>query len=98
MLFVAICTDKPGMRETRAAVRAKHLAWLAAQGGRVRLAGPMQDADGQPLGSLFLWEGESRDAVEALVAQDPYVTAGLFESVVLRPFRIVIEAGRHVGH
>ena len=97
MLFVAVCTDKPGALERRLAVRPKHLEWIAAQGARLRLGGPMMDAEGKTVGSLFLWEGDSRDEVEALAAQDPYMQAGIFESVVLRPFRIVMQDGRQVG-
>jgi uncharacterized protein YciI len=97
MLFVAVCTDKPGAMDRRLAVRPKHLEWAAAQGARLKLGGPMMDAEGRPVGSLFLWEGDSREAVEALVAQDPYMQAGIFESVILRPFRIVVQDGRQVG-
>jgi uncharacterized protein YciI len=96
-LFVMVCTDKPGALERRLAVRPKHLEWIAAQGEKLRLGGPMMDAEGRTIGSLFLYEGESREQVEALAAQDPYLQAGIFESVILRPFRIVMENGKQVG-
>ena len=97
MLFAAVCTDKPGAPARRHEVRPKHLEWVAAQGARVKLAGPLMNAEGHAIGSLFLWEGASREEIEALAAADPYVQAGIFESVVLRPFRIVVEDGRQVG-
>lgn len=97
MLFVAVCTDKPGALERRLAVRPKHLEWIAAQGTKLKIGGPMMDAEGRTVGSLFLWEGDSREQVEALAAQDPYMQAGIFESVILRPFRIVMQDGKQVG-
>jgi hypothetical protein len=97
MLFVAVCTDKPGALETRLSVRPKHLEWIAAQGAKLRMGGPMMDAEGKTVGSLFLWEGDSREQVEALAAADPYMQAGIFESVILRPFRIVMQDGKQVG-
>ena len=97
MLFVAVCTDKPGAYDKRMAARPAHLEWIAAQGSRLRLGGPMLGPDGKPVGSIFLWEGDSREAVEALAAQDPYMQAGIFESVVLRPFRVVMQDGKQVA-
>jgi uncharacterized protein YciI len=97
MLFVAVCTDKPGALDRRLAVRPRHLEWIAAQGAKLKMAGPMMDAEGRTVGSIVLWEGESREAVETLAAQDPYMQAGIFESVILRPFRIVMQDGRQVG-
>jgi uncharacterized protein YciI len=37
-------------------------------------------------GSLFIIEAEDIAAAEAFVADDPYNQAGLFETVVIRPF------------
>jgi uncharacterized protein YciI len=37
-------------------------------------------------GSLFIIEAEDMAAAEAFVADDPYSQAGLFETVVIRPF------------
>lgn len=97
MLFVAVCTDKPGALTRRLEVRPKHLEWIAAQGATLRMGGPMMDPEGRTVGSLFLWEGDSREAVEALAAGDPYMQAGIFESVILRPFRVVMQDGKQVG-
>jgi uncharacterized protein YciI len=89
-LFVMSCLDRAGSTELRAATRAAHLAYLDANPGVVRLAGPFMDDDGQPIGSLFIMEGETRAAVEAFAARDPYFQAGLFGAVEIRPWRVVI--------
>ncbi len=64
------------MLERRAPYREAHLAlWHAAIGrGELLLAGTL----GDPVnGAAFLFRGEARGAVEALVAADPYVQNGL---------------------
>jgi uncharacterized protein len=90
MLFVVSCLDRAGSGELRARTRPAHLAYLEANPGVVRLAGPYMDADGASVGSLFIMEGEDRAAIEAYAAKDPYAQAGLFGEVVIRPWRVVI--------
>jgi uncharacterized protein YciI len=92
MLFVMSCLDRAGGAALRAETRPTHLAFLEANPGVVRLAGPYMDDDGQSVGSMFIMEGEDRAAVEAFAARDPYFQAGLFASVEIRPWRVVIGA------
>lgn len=88
MLFALICTDKPDSLELRLANRDAHLAFIKSNQGRIRLAGPFITEDGAGMtGSLIIVEGESRDDVVALAAQDPYAQAGLFETVDIRPWK-----------
>lgn len=91
MLFALICTDKPGSVELRMKVRPDHLAFLESLGSAMKGAGPFTDDAGSPTGSLILVEAESRSAIEALAARDPYATAGLFSSVEIRPWKWVIK-------
>lgn len=91
MLFAVTCLDKPGHLQVRLDTRAAHLAFLEAHAGAVKLAGPLLADDGQAMvGSLLVYEAEDRDALDALLAADPYSQAGLFESVVVRPWRWTI--------
>ena len=91
MLFVLICEDRPDSLELRLANRERHLAYAGSLGDRIRLAGPMLSDDGETMiGSLFLIEAESREAVLEINAADPYTLAGLFEKVTVRPFRQVV--------
>ncbi len=50
-----------------------------------------------PAGSLLVIDVADRAEAEALVATDPYVKAGLFESSVIRPFRQVYKDGVKVA-
>jgi len=91
MLYVMICEDKPDSQELRMATRAAHLAFIDTLLDQVRLAGPLlSDDGGTMIGSLFLVEADSLDAVRDINARDPYMLAGLFGKVTIRPFRQVV--------
>jgi uncharacterized protein YciI len=94
MLFAITCTDKPGGLELRMATRPAHLEHLKANERELVLVGPVLDQAGQPCGSLLVVEAVDRAAAEAFAAADPYARAGLFESVVIRPFRTVFKDGK----
>jgi uncharacterized protein len=88
MFFVALCMDKPGHVETRLANRPVHLAFLEKCGGKVRLGGAFLDPAGEkPIGSMLILEAASESEARALLADDPYARAGLFQSVELMPWR-----------
>lgn len=90
MHFVALCLDKPGALAVRLENREAHLAFIAEKGPAVRLGGPFLDAEGRMCGSMIIYDCPSEAAVRAMVAEDPYVKAGLFASVELRAFRPVV--------
>jgi len=79
--------DKPGMLEMRLSKRPEHLDYLKTLGDRIKVGGAMLSDDEHPLGSLLIIEAEDRDAIEAVVAADPFAKAGVFERVDIRPWR-----------
>jgi uncharacterized protein len=88
MLFVATCLDKPHSLDKRMESRPAHLAYLNGLGSRVKIGGALLAADHTtPIGSMIIFEAASEDEVLALLAKDPYSSAGLFESVSMRPWR-----------
>ena len=90
-LFHVLALDKPGALDIRLENRAAHLEWARAAGETVRMAGPLLANDGETfVGSVFLIEAETEQALRAFQAEDPYVKAGLFQSVDIRPFKLVI--------
>jgi uncharacterized protein YciI len=90
-LFVIHCLDRPDALETRLAARPAHLDHLRANAG-LKLAGPLLDAAGDPAGSLLIVEAEDIGSVRTFCDTDPYVKAGIFESVEIRPFRLALGA------
>jgi uncharacterized protein YciI len=100
MLYVIIGEDRPGTLEQRLAVRPEHVARLQAlQGeGRLVLAGPcpaIDSPDPGPAGfsgSVIVAEFASLDAAKAWADADPYVAAGVYEKVTIKPFKKVLPA------
>lgn len=96
MLYAITCTDKPGKLVLRMETRPAHLAHLQAHQSQLVLVGPLLDMEGKPCGSLLVIEAAHRETAEAFAAEDPYAKAGLFESVIVRPFRTVFKDGQQV--
>jgi uncharacterized protein YciI len=94
MLFVIIGQDAPGSLEIRRRVRPRHLerTRMLLDQGRLVLAGPMpavaavEPGPAGYTGSVIVAEFESIDAARQWVAEDPYVTEGVFASHDVRPF------------
>ena len=100
MLYAIIASDRPGSLQARLGVRPEHLDRLRAlqEEGRLILAGPHPAIDsidpGEAgfTGSLIVAEFPDLTAAEAWAAADPYVAAGVFEEVRVKPFRRVLPA------
>jgi hypothetical protein len=98
MLYVISGRDVPGSLPLRKRVREAHLARVKelAASGRLVLAGPCPAVDSPDpgdagfTGSVIVAEFPSLDAARAWLSEDPYVTAGVFESHEVRPFLKVL--------
>ncbi len=89
MLFAVTCLDKPGSADLRLANRPAHLDYAKNQ--PLIIGGPLLSDDGERMiGSLLVVEAEDRKALDAILAADPYVKAGLFDSVAIHPFKKVL--------
>jgi len=98
MLYAIHGTDVPGSLPQRLAARPAHLARLKAlqDEGRLVLAGPFPAVDSSDpgpagfSGSLIVAEFDSLAAARAWADADPYVTAGVYANVEIKPFRKVL--------
>jgi len=90
-LFVYRGTDGPRGLELRKTVRERHLAHIQvlADADRVRFAGPLFGDDGQPCGSLVVFEAEDLAAARAVAEADPYLREGVFDRVEVQGTRAV---------
>lgn len=91
MLYVFLATDNDNSAEARAQAREAHLARLRELQAQNRLltAGPtpMPDSqDGTVSGSLIIADFDDLDAAEAWIQNDPYVDAGVYAEVMIRPY------------
>ena len=92
MLFMIQCFDKEGALEVRKATRPAHLAYAASAGERLKFGGPMlsDEDEKMPIGSLLLLDAASETAAHLFAENDPYVKAGLFEKVTIKPLLSVL--------
>ncbi|KGS12331.1 MULTISPECIES: YciI family protein [Pseudomonas syringae group] len=98
MLYAIIATDVENSLEKRMSVRPAHLERLNAlkDAGRLVLAGPHPAVDSNDpgaagfSGSLVVAEFESLSAAKAWADADPYVAAGAYAHVVVKPFKQVM--------
>lgn len=94
MLYAIWGTDVTGSLERRLPVRPAHLARLETlkSEGKLVLAGPLPAIDSPNpgpagfTGSLVVAEFASLEAAEAWAQADPYVAAGVYASVTVKPF------------
>jgi len=90
--------DRSGTLEARLASRPAHLARLLAlrDAGRLLVAGPCPAIDAEDpgpagfSGSIVIAQFDSLAAARAWADADPYVEAGVYERVDVRPFRAVL--------
>jgi hypothetical protein len=88
MYFVIYGTDKPGVLAIREATRPKHRVHLQEHKRKVKLhhGGPTLDERGAMNGTLLVVEADNIEEVRAFVSDDPYVKAGIFEEIEIRPW------------
>lgn len=100
MLYVIIGEDHVGSLEQRLAARPAHVARLQALQAEARLilAGPcpaIDSPDPGPAGfsgSIIIAEFASLVAAQAWADADPYVAAGVYAKVTVKPFKKVLPA------
>lgn len=100
MLYAIYSTDVPNSLALRLSARPAHLARLQElqSNGRLILAGPfpaLDCTDPGPAGfsgSLIVAEFESLLAAQAWADADPYVSAGVYANVSVKPFKKVLPA------
>jgi uncharacterized protein YciI len=100
MFYAIVGQDVPDSLARRLAARPAHIERLHAlqQAGRLVLAGPFPAIDSADpgaagfSGSLIVAEFDSLDEAQAWADADPYVAAGVYAGVSVKPFRKVLPA------
>lgn len=98
MLYLIYAQDVPNSLENRLSVRPAHLARLQAlrDAGRLVVAGPNPAIDSNDpgsagfSGSTVIAEFVSLADAQAWAEQDPYVAAGVYAEVTVKPFKQVL--------
>lgn len=92
MYYVIFAQDNPNMLEKRLEVRSAHLARLEKLQveGRLLTAGPNPTEDGSSVtGSTVIAEFDSLGDAQVWASEDPYVEAGIYGDVIIKPFKKV---------
>ena len=90
--------DGPDVLEQRIAARPQHMARLEAlrDAGRLLLAGPCPAIDAEDpgpagfSGSIVIAEFPSIEDARMWADADPYIVAGVYRTIEVRPFRRVL--------
>ena len=97
MLYAIVGQDSANSLERRVTTRPAHVARLKQlqDEGKLLLAGPFPSIDAMDpgpagfSGSLIVAEFTSLEVAKAWAEADPYVTAGVYASVSVKPFKKV---------
>lgn len=100
MLYAIITQDVENSLQARLKARPDHLARLQSlqDEGRLLLAGPHPAIDSNDpgeagfSGSLVVAEFDSLQAAQSWADADPYITAGVYQQVTVKPFKQVFPA------
>lgn len=98
MYYAIVCEDVDNSLPLRASARPAHLERLQslADQGRLLVAGPFPALDTEDpgeagfTGSLVVAEFDSLDEARAWADSDPYVAAGVFRAVMVKPYKKVL--------
>ncbi|MDX1508902.1 MAG: YciI family protein [Woeseiaceae bacterium] len=98
MWYAIISEDVEDSREARASARPAHVQRLKALAdeGRLLVAGPHPAIDAEDpgeagmTGSLVVAEFPSLQAAQAWADDDPYIAAGVYAKVTVKPFKRVL--------
>ncbi len=97
MFYAVISQDVEDSLGKRMSVRAEHIARLQGlqDEGRMLIAGPHPAIDNEDpgpagfTGSLIVAEFDSLEAAQTWADADPYIAAGVYEKVIVKPFKKV---------
>lgn len=98
MYYAILCEDVDNSLPLRKGARKAHLERLEklVDEGRLLVAGPHPALDTEDpgeagfTGSLIIAEFDSLEAATAWADSDPYVDAGVFKKVVVKPYKKVL--------
>lgn len=98
MLYSIVGTDVENSLQARMAARPDHVSRLNAlkDAGRLVLAGPNPAIDSEDpgengfTGSIIIAEFASLEAAQTWADDDPYIASGVYQSVVVKPFKQVL--------
>ena len=76
----------------REAARPAHIERVTKfkEAGHIRIGGAILDDDGKPIGSAAVFEFASRAELDRFLAEDPYITEGVWRDITIAPYRAAV--------
>lgn len=97
MLYAVLFEDNTDLgTDVRRQHMPAHLAFLEGNAARIKQAGPLRSASGDPAGGLWVVDADSLDVVDALVKKDPFWPTGLRRSVRILNWSLVYADGKQL--
>jgi uncharacterized protein len=92
-LYDGTDTEAPARRQS---ARPSHLDGLKGNvaNGKLVFGGPIFDDAQRPIGSFLLADCADRTELDALIANDPYTKANVWQRVEVKPIRLVVQDGK----
>ena len=97
MQFVITAYDGKNVLDKRMAVRPRHLKGMQKLIDHIVCAGGILDDEGKAKGSVLVMNFESRNDIDAYLAEEPYVVEGVWDKIVIEPMNVVILDGKIAG-
>jgi uncharacterized protein len=81
-------TDEEALNR-RMKVREEHLSKAAVlkKTGEMLFSGAILDDNGKMIGSMIVYEFSDRQSLDEKLRDEPYITAGVWQKVDIKPFR-----------
>lgn len=94
-LLVAYDGTDEGAPARRQNVRPEHLAKIEdlKKTGEFLFGGAILNDEGMMIGSMIVYDFPDRKALDEKLKQEPYITAGVWEKIVIHPYRLA-----KIGH
>ena len=100
MFYVIFSQDVPNSLSKRLSVREQHIARLKVlqDEGRLLVAGPCPAIDSENpgeagfTGSVIIAEFTCLDEAKSWADSDPYIAAGVYQHVIVKPYKKVLPA------
>jgi uncharacterized protein len=93
--YAIIAWDVPDSAQKRADARDAHFAHIGKVIDQIAIAGPLKNDAGDNIGSMLIVRAKTMADAEAMLKQDPYFAAGVWERWTINMF--VPAAGEWVG-
>ena len=97
MFFLMRCLHHSGMGAKRDTHRAEHRDWVKSGGdglAAVLIGSALVDDDGASIGNFGILEAKDMESARGFAEGDPFVSAGIVETIELTPLPDTFQAHR----